>query len=110
MRAQVQASTNTMLTLPREVYEEDFVQIPVTSPRVLEKAIQGVHRAERNQDCGRVTVALFLLALAAAFVKHNLESPIGLVELELVVFMSCMIYCLAICIVAGEAPAKIEVR
>jgi hypothetical protein len=100
-----------MKTLPPEVYEEDFVQIPVdTHRRVVEKAMQGVTRAKRNKDCGRITVSLFLLALAALFVKHNLESPIGLIELELVIFISCMIYCLAICIVAGERQTKIEAQ
>jgi len=92
-----------MRTLPSEVYEEDFVQIPIdTPPRIVEKAMQGIKRAQQNRGCGRVTVGLVLLALAAAFVKHNLESPIGLVELELMIFMSFLIYCLAICIVAGE--------
>jgi hypothetical protein len=92
-----------MRTLPPEIYEEDFVQIPIDTPRrVVEKAMQGVKRAERNKDCGRVTIGLFLLALATLFVKHNLESPIGLIELELIIFISCLIYCLAICVVAGE--------
>jgi hypothetical protein len=99
-----------MQPLPPELYQEDYTQIPILTPRVFAKAKKGMERAERNRHCGRYTAGLFLLGLAVAFIKHNLESPIGLIELELVVLMSCMIYCLAICIVAGEAPAKIEVR
>ena len=99
-----------MQPLPPELYQEDHTQISILTPRVFAKAKKGLERAERNRHCGRYTVCLFLVGLAIAFIKHNLESPIGLVELELVVFMSCMIYCLAICIVAGEAPAKIEIR
>jgi hypothetical protein len=99
-----------MQPLPPELYQEDCTQIPILTPRVFAKAKKGMERAERNRHCGRYTAGLLLLGLAVAFIKHNLESPIGLVELELVIFMSCMIYCLAICIVAGEAPAKIEVR
>jgi hypothetical protein len=98
------------MQLPPELYKEDFTQIPISTPRVLAKAKRGLERAERNRNCGRATVGLFLAGLAVAFVKHNLDSPIALIELELVIFMSFMMYCLAICIVAGEAPAKIETQ
>ena len=99
-----------MQPLPPELYQEDYTQIPILTPRVLSKAKRGIERAERNRNCGRTTVGLFLVGLAVAFVKHNLDSPIALIELELVIFMSCMMYCLAICIVAGEAPAKFETQ
>jgi hypothetical protein len=99
-----------MQPLPPELYHEDVTQISILTPRVFAKAKKGLERAERNRHCGRYAVGLFLLGLAAAFVKHNLESPIGLVELELMIFMSCMMYCLAICIVAGEPTVKIEVQ
>jgi hypothetical protein len=98
------------MQLPPELYKEDYTQIPILTPRVLAKAKRGLERAERNRNCGRATVGLFLAGLAVAFVKHNLDSPIALIELELVIFMSCMMYCLAICIVAGEAPVKIETQ
>lgn len=94
---------NTMRTLPSEVYEEDFVQIPIDTPRrVVEKAMQGVQRAQRNKDCGRGIVGVSLFTLAGLFVKHNLESPIGIIEVEMIIFISFLIYCLAICIVAGD--------
>jgi hypothetical protein len=98
------------MQLPPELYEEDYTQIPILTPRVLAKAKRGLERAERNRNCGRATVGLYLAGLSVAFVKHNLDSPIALIELELVIFMSFMMYCLAICIVAGEAPAKIETQ
>ena len=99
-----------MKPLPPELYEEDYTQIPILTPRVFAKAKKGLERAERNRDCGRYAVGIFLVGLAVAFIKHNLESPVGIIELELVIFMSCMIYCLAICIVAGEPAAKIDTQ
>ena len=92
-----------MLPFPPEVYQED----PAPLPRVYRKAIEGIDRANSNK-CGKFSVGVVLLLSATCLVRHNLESPISLVELQLILLISAMAYCLALCAIARQPVEHIH--
>jgi len=93
-----------MRTLPAELYDEDFTQRPLNP--VYQKALKGIERAEENKDCGKWAVGLVLLLSGGCFVKYNNDSPINIIELQLIIGISLLAYCLAICAIVREPNVK----